>query len=250
MLLNEILRRSLTASPVGKMAVSLVLNYLLLLSVTTVPHATAQSLNASDSASWDSAQSVNNLSAVTSNAFDNSLVQPLYAEANYLQEMGSHSEAIRLYKDAMHILRINKGLYDESQLDLLEAMIESEISLQNWEHVDKHYAYMEYLYKKLYDVEDPRLETGLQKVVAWHVNALNVNIDGKRVEHLQQANKLFKMRLQIAQLTLTADDPKLEFLNRNIAICERQLFLTSELNREMQKREQRSRQRNLLAELD
>ena len=113
-----------------------------------------------------------------------------------------------------------------------------------------HYAYMENLYRRLYEVTDPLLETGLQKIVSWHVRALNINVDGKRIEHLQQANKLFKLRLQIAQHTLHTDDPKLDFLLRNIEISERQLFLVSDLNREMQRRQQRSRQNNLLADLD
>ena len=250
MLLNGKLRWSFTTPPAAKMAARLVLNFALFLLAATSLDLQAQSLSASGQNVPELDAFTNGLDWPANNAYDNTLVQPMYERARQFQEMGSHTEALRLYKDAMHILRINNGLYDESQLELLEAMIESEISLQNWAMVDKHYSYMEYLYTRLYDINDPRLESGLQKVVTWHVNALNVNIDGKRVEHLQQANKLFKMRLQIAQLTLTADDPKLDFLVRNIAICERQLFLTSELNREIQRRDMRTRDKNLLADLD
>ena len=190
------------------------------------------------------------------NAYDQSLIAPMYERARAFQENGSHVEAVKLYKEAIHILRINHGLNNDSQIELIDAMIESEITLQNWEQVDKHYAYLEHLYRKLYDITDPRLETGLQKVVTWHVNALNFNIDGKRIEHLQQANNLFKLRLQIAQLTLNGDDPKLEYLSRNIEICERQLFLASDFNREMQKlrkrdpRQERERSNAFLADRD
>jgi len=250
MLCNEKIRSSITTPPAAKMAARLVLDFTVLLLASISLNLQAQSLTTSAQNALELDAFTDELNWSANNAFDDTLVQPMYERARQFQEMGSHTEALRLYKDAMHILRINNGLYDESQLELLEAMIESEISLQNWAMVDKHYSYMEYLYTRLYDINDPRLESGLQKVVSWHVNALNVNIDGKRVEHLQQANKLFKMRLQIAQLTLTADDPKLDFLLRNIAICERQLFLTSELNREIQRREMRTRDKKLLADLD
>jgi hypothetical protein len=183
-------------------------------------------------------------------AYDQRLVEPLVDQARRLQEENQHEEASRLLQEALHLLRINNGLYDASQIDALDALIESEIALQDWESVDRYYTYMEHLYRRLYGVDDPRLEHGLQKVVAWHVNALNVNLDGKRMEHLQQASKLFKLRLQVAQLTLSADDPKLDFLYRNIAICERQLYLGSDLTKEMMQRQQKARQRALLADLD
>lgn len=184
------------------------------------------------------------------NAFDPSRIDPTYQLAMDLQDQGSHTEALVLFKEALHLSRINNGLYNDSQFELLEALIESEVALQNWEAVNKHYGYMEHLYLRLYDKNDPRLESGLQKVVTWHVNALNVNLGGNRIEHLQKANRIFKLRREIAQQTLGQDHPKMDYLNRNIEICERQLFLASDLSREMHRRQQRARQNSLLADLD
>lgn len=250
MLLPEKKYGAFAVSPTAKLLACLALNSALLCALQLPSRSFAQV-----PAVWSKADLVQQsldatLPASEFNAYDGTLVAPLYQQARQQQEAGNHTEAVVLYKEAIHILRINQGLYNDAQFDLLDAMIESEISLRNWEQVDKNYAYMEFLYRRIYDVMDPRLELGLQKVVSWHVNALNVNIDGKRIEHLQQANKLFRLRLQIAQLTLHTDDPKLDFLYRNIEICERQLFLASDLNREMQKRQQRARQNALLADLD
>lgn len=250
MLLPEKKYGAFAVFPTAKLLVCLVLNSALMFALLLPSRTFAQ-----DADAWNKSdlvqQSIDTILPATEfNAYDGTLVAPLYQEARQQQESGNHTAAVILYKEAIHILRINQGLYNDAQIDLLDAMIDSEISLQNWEQVDKNYAYMENLYRRLYDVTDPRLEIGLQKVVSWHVNALNVNIDGKRIEHLQQANKLFRLRLQIAQLTLHTDDPKLDFLYRNIEICERQLFLASDLNREMQKRQQRTRQNALLADLD
>lgn len=250
MLLLEKSCQAFAESPTAKLVACLVLNFTLLVALSSPNQSLAQSPEALQAASQLQTQIDDDLSATDANAYDPAMVEPLFVYARQLQEAGSHTEAVALYREAIHILRINQGLYTEAQIELLDAMIESEISLQNWELVDRHYAYMENLYRRLYDVWDPRLESGLQKVVYWHVKAFNVNIDGKRIEHLQQASKLFKLRLHIAQLTLRTDHPKLAYLHHNIEICERQLFLASDLNREMQRRQQRSRQNSLIADRD
>lgn len=186
--------------------------------------------------------------------YDYRLMEPLDDLGNLQQRMGDHEAAVRTFKQALHVIRINNGLYHEAQIDVLDKLISSERVLRNWQDVDNHYAYMQHLYQRLYAIDDPRLEAGLQKVASWHVSAFRVNLDGKRFEHLRTANKLFHLRLKVAKLTLSADDPKFDFLHRNIALCERQLYLASGLNKEMmdrQKKIRRYRSRNpLLAELD
>jgi hypothetical protein len=104
--------------------------------------------------------------------------------------------------------------------------------------VNNFYAYEEHLYRRLYGTDDSRLEAGLRKVSAWHITALNVNLGGNRIEHLRKVNKLFKLRMQIAENTLSLDDPKFAMLARNIEIFERELFLSSDLNSEMWIRQQ------------
>jgi len=203
----------------------------------------------------DSAGSVTSLQA-DFGPYDYRLMEPLGDLGDLQQRMGDHEGAASTFKQALHVIRINNGLYHESQIAVLDKLIASERVLRNWQDVDNHYAYMQHLYQRLYGIDDSRLEAGLQKVVSWHISAFNVNLDGKRFEHLRTANKLFHLRLKVAKLTLSADDPKFDFLYRNIALCERQLYLASGINKEMmdrQKKLRRDRNRSrspLLAELD
>lgn len=182
--------------------------------------------------------------------YDFRLQEPLGNLGRQLQEAGKHEEALIAFDRALHVTRINRGLYDESQIEVVDSLIESNSALANWDSVDRHYRYLQHLYRRLYHVDDPRLEIGLQKVVSWHVSALNVNLDGKRIEHLRQANKLFKLRLEVAGQTLTAGHPRFEFLEQNIKICEYQLYLASDLNKEMLRRQERTRRSRTLADLD
>lgn len=175
-------------------------------------------------------------------AYDRRQVEQLEDLGRASQSDGEFQQALVLFKQALHVARINNGLYHESQIPIVDDIISAEIALRNWESVNKYYAYQEHLYKRLYNLHDPRLEAGLRKVSAWHVNALNVNLDGKRIEHLRKANNLFKLRMQIAENTLSQGDPTFAVLAENIEICERELFLASDLNREMMVRKKKNDQ--------
>ena len=153
---------------------------------------------------------------------------------------GEHQQALVLFKQALHVARINQGLYHESQISIVDDIISAEISLQNWEEVDNYHAYQEHLYRRLYDTDDSRLEIGLRKMSTWHITALNVNLGSNRIEHLRKVNKLFKLRMKIAENTLPIDDPKFTMLARNIEIFERELFRSSDLNSEMLIRQERN----------
>ena len=173
-------------------------------------------------------------------AYDLRQIELLEDLGRFSQSSGEHRQALVLFKQALHVARINQGLYHESQISIVDDIISAEIALQNWEEVNNFYAYQKHLYRRLYDTDDSRLEAGLTKVSAWHITALNVNLGGNRIEHLRKVNKLFKLRMQIAENTLALDDPKFAMLARNIEIFERELFLSSDLNNEVMIRQQRN----------
>ncbi|MEX0964133.1 MAG: hypothetical protein WDZ52_08875 [Pseudohongiellaceae bacterium] len=183
-------------------------------------------------------------------AYDRQQIEQLADLGRLNQSAGEFQQASSQFRQALHVARINNGLYHESQITIVDDIIDAEISLRNWDEVNNFYAYQEHLYQRLYKMDDPRLEAGLKKISAWHINALNVNLDGKRVDHLRQANKLFKLRMQIAENTLSMDDPQVAVLARNIKICERELFLASDLNREMMVRQEKANQSRRQAYLD
>ena len=173
-------------------------------------------------------------------AYDLRQIELLEDLGRFSQSSGEHRQALVLFKQALHLARINQGLYHESQISIVDDIISAEIALQNWGEVNDFYAYQEHLYRRLYDTDDSRLEVGLRKVSAWHITAFNVNLGGNRIEHLRKVNKLFKLRMQIAENTLSLDDPKFAMLARNIEIFERELFLSLDLNNEVTIRQQRN----------
>ena len=173
-------------------------------------------------------------------AYDLRQIELMENLGRFSQSSGEHRQALVFFKQALHVARINQGLYHESQISIVDDIISVEIALQNWGEVNDFYAYQEHLYRRLYDTDDSRLEIGLRKVSTWHIAALNVNLGGNRIEHLRKVNKLFKLRMKIAENTLPIDDPKFTMLARNIEIFERELFRSSDLNSKMLIRQERN----------
>ncbi len=184
------------------------------------------------------------------NPYDDEQLEELVVAARLHQEAGAHAVALELLDQAWQISRVTNGLYHEAQVPLLEGMITSRIELEDWAGMDANYAYMELIYNRLFEITDPRLEQGLQKISSWHVNAFNANLDGRKEQHLRKARLVLKQRLEIAHLTLPEGDPKFAFLNESIYLCEQHLFLMSERHKMLVQKQQRAARDSLLATLD
>lgn len=172
------------------------------------------------------------------NPFDANQFQAYLSRGLALQEAGEHETALLVLDRAWQINRIEYGLYHESQLPVLQTMVVSELEAGNWEAVNRHYDYMEHLYRRLYDIDDPRLELGLQKISTFHVNAFNVNLAGQREYHLRKAARILKLRLEVAERTLAEDHPRVNYLTESIALSRRQLYLMADRHKELLVREQ------------
>ncbi|MCG8413587.1 MAG: hypothetical protein MI746_05145 [Pseudomonadales bacterium] len=184
------------------------------------------------------------------NRYDNSQVDDLVLQGDQQQEAGLHEAAVKSFDMAWQASRVSNGLFNVAQVPLLERMIMSQIELEDWQAVDNHYAYLELIFTKLYDTNDARLEAGLQAVSSWHVNAYNLNLDGKRQQHMRKAHRLLKLRLEVAENTLPPDDPKFEFLHESIRLSEMHLYLMSERYKDQLRKQERAARDRLLATLD
>lgn len=182
--------------------------------------------------------------------YDIRLKEALKGLGYQFNKAGDLLAASEAYKRALHISRINEGLFNASQLTIVERLIDVDQQMARWDLVNNHYGYLEHLYKKLYPKDDPRLEIGLRKVVAWHFDASNFNLNGRRVEHVRKALGLLKLRLEVAELTLSGEDPLLDSLKQNIAQSEYYLYLSSDPYREMSRERARYRRDRYLATLD
>ena len=149
------------------------------------------------------------------------------------QESGHYDKALVVFQKAWEMDRIQNGLYSASQVPIIENIISNYVELEKWNAVNDQFEYLEYLYGRIYQVDDPKFELGLQKISSWHITALNENLDGRRLMHLRKVHNLFKTRLNIARSTLDSEDPIFEYLSENIGLSKRQLYLYSDMGSEI-----------------
>jgi hypothetical protein len=75
-------------------------------------------------------------------AFNAALSETSLQFGRLLQELGRHDEAIALFRSGAHIARVNGGLYDQSQIELISAEIDSLAAQARWLDVDERQRYL------------------------------------------------------------------------------------------------------------
>tara|TARA_R110002110_G_scaffold406421_1_gene626402 strand:- start:217758 stop:219092 length:1335 start_codon:yes stop_codon:yes gene_type:complete len=133
--------------------------------------------------------------------YDNSLAEPLADYARALGERGDPVAALGHYRRALHIVRINEGLYSQRQMPLVQEMLELYRSTGNLQALDDQYDY----YFRLYGggqppLSAPRLRAALA-YLAWQREAVRRDLDSDsryRMLELYQLNE--------SMITSAADD--------------------------------------------
>ncbi|MDP1933164.1 MAG: hypothetical protein Q8L60_17075 [Gammaproteobacteria bacterium] len=159
--------------------------------------------------------------------FDYRLSEPLQAAGSAMEKKGDFIQALRFYDRALHVTRINSGLYSENQIEIVEALINANVSLENWIAVDNHFRYLHLLYTRLYKEGTPELNRGLAQISDWHVLAINNDFGTDRISHLRDVSKLFQQRLKVLEGVLSEDDPVIRTLRYNINISQYHLRVLS-----------------------
>jgi len=74
--------------------------------------------------------------------FNPALSQTLNQLGESLQKQGQHSEAIRIFRRAIHVKRVNQGLYTPEQVPTIKRIISSYLTLKNFSKSDDAYEYL------------------------------------------------------------------------------------------------------------
>jgi len=149
--------------------------------------------------------------------FDASLREPLLSVGDMLAEQGDYVGAVSYIERALHVMRVNQGLYSEDQIAVVERLIDCNVAVENWAAVDENFRYLEFLYTRLFEQGSIQWDRGIGQVADWHVIAINNNLGDDLENHLREANKLLKLRLSYAAKDENADPQLVEVLRHNVA---------------------------------
>ncbi|MDO8860700.1 hypothetical protein Q6D67_03215 [Haliea sp. E1-2-M8] len=116
------------------------------------------------------------------------LAEPLMDMGRYLQEAGEAEQAGQLYQRALHVLRINEGLYSDNQMPLLRSLFAIHRSLGDWQGLDARYDYYFRLAATLGELD---VESAVD-YFRWQREALRRQLDStdhRRLLRLYEANE-------------------------------------------------------------
>ncbi len=142
-------------------------------------------------------------------AYGSQLPQHLMGLGLNLQEQGDHQEAIDLFKRAIHVTRINEGLYNLNQVPMLERLIESHVARGEWEDANDRHQYLYWLHRRNYGDDDPRMLPVIDKLSSWHLNAYALDASAGLFHHLINAHNLFKLAVDIIDTNYGSHDLRL-----------------------------------------
>ena len=125
----------------------------------------------------DKAGSVDSYLAAISNAIENNGLYSQELSEHYEAlgvlyfQQGEYESAIEAFEDAMHIQKVNKGLFNLDQSKLVEYLIRTHIARGDFVEVDNHKHYLYYLQDKNLAPDDPRLVSAKLDWADWNVEA-------------------------------------------------------------------------------
>ncbi|MCW8196132.1 hypothetical protein F6455_15170 [Proteobacteria bacterium 005FR1] len=125
------------------------------------------------------------------------------------QTRGQHRDAIKIFDRAIHVSRINNGLYDLSQVPIIEKMVESLKARGRWEEVHERHQYLFWLHKRNFGADDPRMLPVIDRLGKWYINDYALNPERRMMDQLVDAHNLFQYAVNIISGTYGENDLRL-----------------------------------------
>jgi tetratricopeptide (TPR) repeat protein len=124
-------------------------------------------------------------------AYHPALRQALFDLGQWYLAQGDYLKAVDAFEKALHVSKVNKGLHELSQVEIVELLIDSYSALQDWQGLDKNLHYLLWLHRRNYMAEDDRLVSTIERVAHWYMQAYQLYTGGEAVSYLVKADDLF-----------------------------------------------------------
>ena len=175
-------------------------------------------------------------------AWDGGLVEELASLGRLQQQQGNHIGAIQTLDRAIHVNRINSGLYTLEQIPVVEQLIQSHMALGDWEEADIYNNYLYHVQQKAYGFGDPRLIPVLERLATWNIQAFKIGHGSLLGIKLQQSQIMFNAAARMVDVHFGKADERFINYQRNIASSAYLAAKNPDLMSQIDKSEYRTRQ--------
>ena len=137
--------------------------------------------------------------------YSDALAEPLSSLGHYYRGRGEYTQALALYGRALHVVRVNDGLYSERQIPMVRDLLNVYRLLGDMQALDDRYEYFFRLYGSGQPpFTDLRLRASLE-FLRWQREALRLDVDDDGKKRLLELYQLNKQLLESLALSVDVD---------------------------------------------
>jgi hypothetical protein len=96
--------------------------------------------------------------------------------ARLQQQLNNHETAEQLLSDSLQLARLNFGLYDDSQLSILQSLVQVRQSMKDWEGTDAAAHLLFQIQRRLYAPDSAEYTQALLDYSQWQITASRENL--------------------------------------------------------------------------
>ena len=149
-------------------------------------------------------------------AFHPELGEQLSGLADAYATTGRLSDAASALARAMQITRVNAGLHDPSQRDLLDRSITINRDLKRWEKVDDLNVYKSWLTRRNPELPASDRVKAFHDVAAWHMDAYDSVITEIPFRELERAAFNYELAYEAATSLPSSDAQRADYVMRSL----------------------------------
>jgi tetratricopeptide (TPR) repeat protein len=128
--------------------------------------------------------------------YANALAEPLFGLGRILASRGDYEQAVGLYRRALHIQRLNDGLYSELQAPIVRALLDSIRDMGDLKELDHRYDYFFRLYGSGRPPYTEIRKRSALEYLRWQREALRLKIDARDSKRLLRVYRLNETLLE------------------------------------------------------
>lgn len=136
------------------------------------------------------------------------IAQELAELGELLQAQGKYQESINVLERAVHINRVNNGLFSTNQVPLIAKVVDAHIALGQWNEADDRQQYAFYVQTRAYSISDPRMIDVFDNLARWNIATFYRGVDEDPSPRLFQTYMLYRAASESVATHFGTKDPR------------------------------------------
>lgn len=125
-----------------------------------------------------------------------------------LLQQGEFEQAVTVFDRAVHINRVNHGLFSPQQVPLVQRVVEGHLALGQWKEADEQQQYAFYVQTKAYGPNDPRMISVFEDMARWNLTSFYRGVDEDPTLRLLETFLLYRAAADTVGTHFGPRDPR------------------------------------------